>query len=194
MRFVNKQHTVFLAFQGTDHILELFLKLATILAASQQAAHLQAPDFVPFQKLRNCIVGYSLSQSIHDSSFTHARISHHQHIGLESTCQHSDHFFNFCVASNHWFQSIFFGQLCETGTVFFQNFISLLISHAVSCGMIVIGFPKLDKLCLAHTILEQEVVSMTVGFAHDGQVHVCCGNGSTTCKQDLCQRTIKHTL
>ena len=53
---------------------------------------------------------------------------------------------------------------------------------------------ELNELGLADTILEQEIVCMTVGFSHDAQVHVNQAHAPATCEHDLYIGTIKDAF
>ncbi len=53
---------------------------------------------------------------------------------------------------------------------------------------------ELDELGLADTILEQEVVCVTVGFGHDAEVHINQAHASATSEHDLYIGTIKDSF
>ena len=101
--FVNEQYAVLLGFQCCNNIFELFFKLAAIFAAGQQRSDLKAPHFAAFKELWYTAFVDLLCKTFDHSSFTHARIAYHQHIGFELAGQHSDHFFKFSSTADHWF-------------------------------------------------------------------------------------------
>ena len=55
-------------------------------------------------------------------------------------------------------------------------------------------FPESYKLVLGDTVLEEKVVGMTVGFGHDREIEIGCGQGSSTSKHHLRESPIEHSF
>ena len=76
MDFVDEQHN--LPFRGGDlleHRLEPFFKLAAVLGAGDQGAHVQGDQLTVLQGLRYVAIDDPLGQPLHDRRFAHARFA-----------------------------------------------------------------------------------------------------------------------
>ena len=103
-----------------DHGLQALLKLALVLGACHQQAHVEAHDGFVFQVFGHVAAHDALRQALHDGGFAHAGLAEQHGVVLGAAAQDLQHAADLLVAADHRVYLAGAGQLVQVFGVALQ--------------------------------------------------------------------------
>ena len=127
MKLVDEeQNLTFALFDLGQHRLETLFKFATVLRASDQAAHIQAEYRAVFQGIRHVAAHNALGQSLGNGRFAHAGLTDQHRVILGLTGKNADNAANFVVTANYGVQLLIAGLRSQILAILGQRVIGFL--------------------------------------------------------------------
>ena len=108
------------------HRLQTFLKLAAVLRARDERAHIQGEERLVLQGLRHVALDDTLREPFGDRRFADARLADEHGVVLRLTRKDAHDVADLFIAPDDGLELVLAGALCEIGAVFFQRLVGLL--------------------------------------------------------------------
>ena len=149
--------------------LQPLLKLAPVLGARNQAAHVQGEDGLVLQRIGHVALDDPLGQPLSDGRLAHAGFTNQNRIVFCLSGQDADDVPDLVVPADHRVQLVLPGPLHQVGAVFLQGVVGLLRVVAGDPLVAPDGGQGLHDLFLCHVIGAEQLLQTAVGAVQQPQ-------------------------
>ncbi len=201
---VDKQNAVAVLFELLQQRLETFLKVTAVLGAGQQRANIQRVDGAVGHHFRHIALHNTPGKAFGNRRFTDARLTHQQRVVFAATAQHLDSSLKLPFATDQRVNAADTSKLIEIGGEVFHTFLPacllFVICLAAGIGSLIrFIFPravgdKVHHVETAHLMLTQQIGSLRLLFAKDGDQYVRAGHFAAAGGLNVEYRALQYTL
>ena len=123
--FVDEEDGARLLVQFREHALQALFKVAAVLGAGNERAHVQGPNGAVRKHIRHFAFGDETREAFGNSRFAHARLAHVERVVLAATAENFDGALHLKLTPDERVDTAFGGELVEVGAVFLESVTAL---------------------------------------------------------------------